>query len=685
MNKIIKKIKFLLFSIVLSTVSFYSTYLFALSSDWVVNDKSKVRLISSKTNSDNLDIIYLGLEYQLDPEWKTYWKSPGGGGFPQKILWNNSENISNLNIEWPTPKQFEILGLTSIGYEDNVIFPIELSIIDKNKITKINLNTNYLVCKDVCIPGNANLYLEIPPGKGEYTNFFHDIEKIRSSSPFSDLNLSPIYKVNTYANKNLDTVEINIIAESNKNFVNPNIFIHTPFGLPVSKPINEFSFDLKKIKSKFIFNNSQFSENNFPIEILINDKNHNYKFIKNISIKDTYSRITIKDPIIYILIVSLIGGFILNLMPCVFPVLSIKLLAVLNNQSGSVRLSFIYTTLGILVSFTLLALFFIALKQLNFSIAWGMQFQQPFFLLFILITLSIFSMNTLGLFEIELPSFIKNSNIFNKGNSFFAKNFFNGFFATLLATPCSAPFIGTAITAAFTQSSFILFLIFIFIGLGMSFPYILVIIFPKLVLLLPRPGKWTSYIRYFLSILLIGTIVWIINILLSFYNLYFVLLFGIIISIIIISIRLNYFKYSISFLSIIIIFSIPFIDTFKSKEIYQQNEKWLNFLETDLSYLIKTDKLVFIDITADWCATCQFNKINVLQTKKIEEIFDKNQIILVRGDWTKPSKKIDAYLKKYNRFGIPFNAFFSPKYPNGLLLSEILSEKQILDSIVKIK
>ncbi len=685
MKKLPKILKYLFVSLFLTTVSFFSTNIFALSTDWVVNDNSQVRLIYSKTTSDNNNSIIVGLEYQLAPGWKTYWKSPGGGGFPQNINWDNSENISELDIYWPTPKHFEILGITSIGYEEKVIFPIKIELFDKNKITKINLIINYLVCKDVCIPGNANLYLEIPHSDVQYTDFFYEIEKAKSSLPFFDLKLSSLNKIDTYAVKKKDSVEINIIAESNKNFFNPQIYIHTPFGLPVSKPINEFSIDLKKMKSIFNFNLKNFSNESFPIEILINDKNHNYKFIKNIRLEHSDSNYTFKNKLIYILIISLLGGFILNFMPCVLPVLSIKLMSVLDKKLENVRLSFFYTALGILFSFIILSFFFLILKHLNFSIAWGMQFQEPYFLLFIFTVLTIFTLNTLGLFEISLPLFVKNSNIFDKGNTFFTKNFFNGFFATLLATPCTAPFIGTAITAAFTQGSLTLFLIFVAMGLGMSFPYMIVILFPKIVLLLPKPGKWTIYIKYFLSILLIGTIIWILNILLSFYNFYFILMILVILTILIASFKFNYFKYSVSILCIFFIFLMPTINLLKVDNTNHANKRWLNFEDADIPKLIQNNNLVFIDITADWCATCQFNKINVLQTKKIKEAFEKNQIILIKADWTRPNKEIDAYLKKYNRFGIPFNAFYSLKYPNGLLQSEILSEKQILESIKKIK
>ena len=685
MIKILKNLQLLLIAIFFLCASVFSTQILALSSEWVINEKSKVRLISPKTNTGDMNKLILGLEYKLEPGWKTYWKSPGGGGFAQNIEWNNSTNIKEFKIKWPKPKEFQILGLTSIGYEDKVIFPLELKLNNKNLITKINLNINYLVCKDVCIPGNANLLLEIPNGEAEFTEFFYDIEKTVSSLPTNEINLNSINNFNVKAIKNSDTVEIILSAESNNSFINPNIFIHTPFGLPVVKPLNDYSFNLKKIDTKFIFNNNLFSKQNFPLEVVISDKNHNFSFTKNITLEESSQSINFNNSLYYILLISLIGGFVLNLMPCVFPVLSIKLLSVLNNPQAKIRLSFIYTAIGIVVSFLFLATCFLILKNMDLSVAWGMQFQEPYFLIFILFVLTTFCFNTLGLFEVELPIFVRDSRILKLGNNFFTKNFFNGFFATLLATPCTAPFVGTAITVAFTQTSTILFLIFFFMGLGMSIPYILVSLFPKIIKLFPKPGKWTIYIKYFLSALLIATIIWVLNILLSFYNEYFIVLFIVIILIIFLVFKLNYLKYLITTLSIIILFSFPSLSLFEQNKKFNENEKWLNFFEININDLIKKNEIIFIDITADWCATCQFNKLNILDKNNIKSTFDKNNIILVRADWTKPSIKINNYLKKYNKFGIPFNAFFSSKYPEGIILSEILNEKEIINSIELLK
>ncbi len=683
MNKALFLSKLISFLTLLLFLSLFAIPALGLSSDWVINDKSKVRLISSKSSVDNVEEIVLGLEYKLEPGWKTYWKSPGGGGFPQKIIWNNSKNIKDIIINWPNPKAFEILGLTSLGYEERVIFPLTVKLQNANKLTRVNLNINYLVCKDICIPGNANLFLEIESGNGEYSEFFHEIEKIRSLLPNEKINLSPLNKLDTEIKKYSDKININIIAESNSSFINTNIFLHTPFGLPVVIPINKYSFNLNKINSTFTFPLNQFSKDNFPLEILLYDKNHNFKLIKNVSVEESIP--LINNTLLFVFLISILGGFILNLMPCVFPVLSIKLLSVLNNKTEKIRLSFLYTALGIVTSFFLLALFFVILKQIGISVSWGMQFQEPYFLILILFILTFFCLNTFGIFEINLPNFIKNNNLYTLGNNFFTKNFFNGFFATLLATPCTAPFVGSALSVAFTQTSAILFIIFILMGFGMSLPYLAVSILPQSVSLFPKSGKWTIYVKYFLSVLLLGTIIWLISILYNFYNEYFIIVYLLISLSLFVSFKFNLFKFYISFFSIFILLSIPLINFFDQDQYSTPDKNWVNFNEIDINDMIKNNETLFIDITADWCVTCQFNKINVLEKENIKFLFEENDITLIRADWTKPDRNIDIFLKKFNKFGIPFNAFFSSKFSEGIILSELLTEKEIYESIEKLK
>ena len=685
MDKVIKVINLLKIAIIFA-FGLFSTAGYSLSSDWAISEKSKVRLISPMTASNNNNQLILALEYELEEEWKTYWKSPGGGGFPQKIIWNNSSNVKDIKILWPEPIEFEILGLKSIGYKDKVIFPLIVDLEDNQKQTNLNLNINYLVCKDVCIPGSADIFLNIPSGDGEYTDYFFEIEKVLSTTLNNNIDFTPISNFSFKAIENNNSVIFDIEISTTSFFDDPKIFIHTPFGLPVVEPINNYSLDFQKLNTSLYYSADQFNEKKFPIEIFFYDNNHSFKVEKSVEIENVDKNISINTSLIYLLLISILGGFILNLMPCVFPVLSLKLLSVINTEDKKIKSSFFITVLGIISSFLILGAFFAILKQINISISWGMQFQEPYFLMFILIIISMFFLNTLGLFQINLPSFLSSSKILNSGNNFYTKNFFNGFFATLLATPCSAPYLGTAVTAAFTQSTTYLFLIFCFMGIGMSIPYLIIAFFPGLISFLPRSGKWMIYFKYFLSILLFITIVWLLSILNNYFNYFFIATFTVLLILISAILKFRIYQIPLIISLIIIFFLTPYLNSFQkiNEENYKSNN-WLDFNSKSIPEIIANNEIVFLDITADWCITCKFNKINVLNSKTVSDFFDSQEVTLIKADWTQPNEKINKFLKKYNKFGIPFNAFYSSKFPEGIVMNEILTEKQIFETYNKVK
>ena len=285
MDKVIKVIN--LFKIVIIVaIGLFSTAGYTLSSDWAISEKSKVRLISPMTASNNNNQLILALEYELEEEWKTYWKSPGGGGFPQKIIWNNSSNVKDIEILWPEPIEFEILGLKSIGYKDKVIFPLIVDLEDNQKQTNLNLNINYLVCKDVCIPGSADIFLNVPSGDGEYTDYFFEIEKVLSTTLNNNIDFTPISNFSFNAIQNNNDVIFDIEISTSSFFDDPKIFIHTPFGLPVVESINNYSLDFQKLKTSFNFRLDQFNEKKFPIEIFFYDNNHSFKVEKNVEIEN---------------------------------------------------------------------------------------------------------------------------------------------------------------------------------------------------------------------------------------------------------------------------------------------------------------------------------------------------------------------------------------------------------------
>ena len=664
-------------------VSFFCTNVVALSSDWSIGDSSKVRLISPYSQNNNKELL-IGLEYEMDPGWKTYWKSPGDGGFAQNISWENSANINNLEVLWPTPEKFQILGLTSLGYENNVIFPLKLEINDESQNTFVNLQVNFLICKDICIPGDARVFLEIPSGNKELTDNFFIMERSLSFLPEHNFDSSYINNVNASIYKDNDNSLIKIIAETDKSFFNTNIFLHTPFGLPVVKNSLVYSNNNKLITAEFKYAKDLISKEQFPIEIIVQDENHNFVNMLDVQVKNISPPVKENNNYIYFILISLLAGLILNVMPCVFPILSIKLMSVFSSDQKNARVRFFTTAFGIIFSFILLGLVFLFLQYFKFSISWGMQFQQPYFLLFITLVIFLFMMNMFNQFEINLPSRFSNFSLLNN-NNLYLKDFFNGFFATLMATPCSAPFVGTAITAAFTQNYLIGINIFLFMGIGMSSPYLLVAIFPKLVNFLPKPGKWMIYVKYFLGLLLLATVIWLSNILLNFFSLSFLILSLILFLILSYRKKIPYFQNIFTIVILLGIFYLPSVKSLQNNPALKYDERWLNFFEVDINQLVNKDEVIFLDITADWCATCQFNKVNIINSNKIIKLFEENNILLIRADWTRPNKKVNVFLEKYERFGIPFNAFFSKNFPNGILLSELLSEKEILETINKIK
>ena len=665
---------------------FIFTNAFAIQTQWSNGIESQVRIISPLTHTNYQNEMYLGLQYNLQKGWKTYWRSPGDGGFPQKVDWSKSKNIKNIEILWPTPEEFKILGVHSIGYIDEVIFPLKISLKDIKKEVIIILDLNYLTCKDICIPGNANLELVIPSGIGNITEHSYDIEKSLSYIPEKNLNVSKLKNVLSKAYTDGKNVSIKIEATSQKSFTNPKFYLDTKFGLPVVIPKINYSTNFKKINANFLFEKKLFPSDKFNLSVIIKDNNEAYEHSTDVNLEILQEDLKQNKSIIYFFLVALLGGLILNIMPCVLPVLSLKLLSILKNLNESylIRKSFIVTSLGIVSSFGLLAFTFIVLRSIGVSIGWGMQFQQPLFLMVIALIISVFILNLFGIFEFKTPTFINSDMLLKLNNNNFTKDFFNGFFATILATPCSAPFVGTAITVSFTQSSFIMICIFLSMGLGMASPYLLISLFPSMVKFLPKPGMWMQWLKYFLGLLLFATLIWICFILLNHFNnlliiTFFLLFFST-------SLFLKFYKKKllVGLLSVIIFFILPNFSFFKFDQRIQELD-WIDLTTVELNDYIQNNSIVFVDISADWCATCQFNKINVINSSIIKEIFEKNNIIKLRGDWTKPNKQIEIFLQQHNRYGIPLNVMYSSSYPEGIILSELLTIKEITDTLEKIR
>jgi len=544
--KLIRNI--LLFLLFIISFSFISLSQKNSEKTHVSHEHVSLELISSVNSIPKENNLHLGLYFKLDPGWKIYWKYPGKAGYPPGIDWVKSKNIKDLEILWPKPEEFEILGMESLGYSKEVILPIKLIIENNNEKLLANFDVDYLTCKKICIPFNDNLILNIPTGDGQVSEY----------------------------------------------------------GKVINKYID---------KSNYL----------------------------------NYSSLLNPDSILLFLFIAFVGGVILNFMPCVFPVLSLKIYNVLSQQqqninNKTIKRNFLATILGIIFSFFVLSLITVLLKSLGHSLGWGFQFQSPIFLSFMILILILFSLNLIDFFSIDIPFFFKkflNKVInFNKKSSEFFQNFLLGSFITILSTPCSAPFIGTALGFAFVSSNQVIFLIFFCISLGLSSPYIILATKPQILSFLPKPGLWMKKFKYFLSFLLILTAIWLASVLL---------------------IQINAINND------------------------SKNNNWLNFDTIKLKELVNENNIVFVDITADWCMTCFYNKKTVLDRKKVKNIFEKYDVKKMRGNLTKPNKEINKYINSYGRFGIPANVIYSPSAPQGVLLPEVLTVRNLLSTFESIK
>jgi suppressor for copper-sensitivity B len=344
---------------------------------------------------------------------------------------------------------------------------------------------------------------------------------------------------------------------------------------------------------------------------------------------------------------ALLGGLILNAMPCVLPVLSLKVLALVGHggkEQAEARRAFAASAAGIVTAFLALGGLLIGLRAGGVAIGWGIQFQQPLFLVAMIALLLAFAANMWGLFELRLPGAVSDAAGSAQGHGLLG-HFMTGAFATVLATPCSAPLLGTAVGFALASDGLTILLIFAALGLGMAAPYLLIAAFPGLATCLPRPGRWMLTLKKILALALVGTAVW-----------------------------LGWVLWGQ--------LSPPAPESPSAPAV-----QWQPFTPAPttppqaVAAALAEGKVVFVDVTADWCITCKVNKAAVLDREPVVSALQAPTVVALRADWTNPSDPIAAYLASFGRYGIPFNVVYGPSAPQGIALSELLTRDAVLDAL----
>jgi suppressor for copper-sensitivity B len=392
-----------------------------------------------------------------------------------------------------------------------------------------------------------------------------------------------------------------------------------------------------------------------------------------------------------ILGLAVLGGLILNLMPCVLPVLSIKLLGVVGHGGGearTVRLSFLASAAGILCSFLVLAGALAALKAMGAMAGWGMQFQQPWFLIAMTLVISVFAGNLFGLFEIRLPRLITAADERAGHVGGLGGHFLTGALATLLATPCSAPFLGTAVGFALAQGTLEIFPVLLAVGAGLATPYFAVAAFPRLVTRLPRPGHWMTVLRRILGMALAVTAAWLVSVLAVQVGNAGAAAIGVMAAATVGAITLsartsNRGAARIAAVAALVLVFASFVVPQRpgldgSRDV---PGLWRAFHEPSIPDLVAAGQVVLVNVTADWCITCKVNETLVLARDDVREKLGSDGVVAMQGDWTRPDPAISNYLARFGRYGIPFDAVYGPGLPHGEALPELLTAEIVIAAL----
>jgi suppressor for copper-sensitivity B len=681
----------------------------AAEGGWVAADMVRARLVSAVAGTGDLAEVPLGLQVRLAPGWKTYWRSPGDAGLPPAVDWTGSTGLASAEMAWPAPHRFTLFGIETFGYDVEVTFPISARPAAPGAPLDLRAGVDLLVCSDVCVPRRLDLALGVPAGPATPSGEANLVARARAAVPGpGEAAGLAVGRVSAAPGRE---AAIEIQATAREPFVDPDVFVEVGSGRAFGKPETRFSDDGRGVTLRLPLAGGKGEGDAAALvgsEAVLTLVD---------GLRAAEFRMPVSPPapaaqggLAAMLGVAVLGGLILNLMPCVLPVLSLKLLSAVKLAGAAprrVRLGFLATAAGILASFLALAAALAGLKAAGAAVGWGIQFQQPLFLVFMTVLVTLFAANLWGLFEVPLPRALADAVGGRGGGAAEGRgggllgHFATGAFATLLATPCSAPFLGTAVGFALSRGPVEILSVFAALGLGLALPYLAVAAFPSAARLLPRPGRWMVTLRRVLGGALALTALWLLGVLGAQEGRAAALVVGAAMAAAVLALALarragaggRILRPAAAALALLA-FLVPFLPGLPSAAGGATGGAareaagpagWAAFDRAALRAHVDAGRTVFVDVTAEWCITCQVNKSLVIGRGAVaERLFEaEGRVVPMRADWTRPDAAIADFLASFGRYGIPFNVVYGPSAPDGIVLPELLDERSVLDAIAR--
>jgi thiol:disulfide interchange protein DsbD len=695
-----------------SKSSFYSLLcwlLVAVAPHGVAQTYQGKELVKAELIADATAIVpgkpfTVGLLMRMAPGWHTYWKFSGDAGLPTELKWKLPLGWKIGDIQWPIPlKTVDPGDIETYGYENEVLLMQEITPPSKldGSSAKLSTEASWLVCEKICIPGGKTLQLDLPVASTSQpanTDVFARYRRLLpqnlpgpdvARADWSRVGFDLRLKITSETLAKYPAVDFFPLPEQETIVGHPAVQSRNNNEIVFRIPLESAPKDLSSMAGLVVFAQQPNGDDRAAWQI------------RSAPVVST-NRPAPAHGVLMFLFFGFLGGLILNLMPCVLPVISLKIFGFVQ-QAGQSRQKILRSgiafAIGIFGWFIALAVLLIVLKGAGRDVTWGgFQFTNAYFVLALSVIVLVFALNLFGVFEISLPQSVTRSLLSTSERKDLLGSFAQGVFATVLATPCTAPFLGTALGFAFTQSAVIILAMFIAVAAGMSAPYLLLSAQPAWLRFLPRPGPWMVHVKQFMGFLLLATLLFLLYVLGAERGLEGAIWASCFLLVISVACWMKgaFVVPTASALKRIVVLGLMLLlviwsgvyfigGKFQSAKIasadLQTHGDWQPFTPERLQTELEQGRTVFVDFTAAWCLTCKFNEASVLETQDVRAAFERHGIVKMKADWTNGDPVITKLLQQFGRPGVPLYVLYPAKNEEPIVFPEVLTKGMILDKL----
>jgi thiol:disulfide interchange protein DsbD len=677
--------------------------------------------------------VWLGLQIKHQPHWHTYWKNPGDSGLPTVLQWTLPSGVVAGDIAWPTPQRIPVGTMANYGFSDTILLPVPLTVASDFQPTpggdlEVRLNASWLVCRQECIPQDGNFVLRVP-AKGSTASHAADFEAARAAGP---TDLPGTSKAQLEGNSLTITVS-GLPANWQGRALQP--FPETPnIAEPVTSPqtADKVGADGAPSLGKQVWNNGVWS-GSFPLSVQREGTADKLPIVLALgtqslrtvaTISGTWPPLGVASPALvstaampavatptsvqpsgwssWMLAIgaALLGGMILNLMPCVLPVLAIKVLGFSRHSEhsrGSQRAQGLAYTLGVVLSFVGLGALMLALRATGEQLGWGFQLQSPAVVAVLAALFTLLGLNLAGLFEVGMLLPHKLASL--QARHPVVDAFLSGVLAVAIASPCTAPFMGASLGYAISLPAAQALGIFAALGLGLALPFLAAAWVPAFGHMLPRPGAWMDTLRRFMAFPMLATVIWLVWVLghLSGVDGAGALLALLLCMALVVwalglegRSRIAFATLSIAAFAGVALAIGPLVtrmdDSGSSANVAAgtgNTATWQAWAPGRVEAELAAGRPVFVDFTAAWCITCQYNKKTTLSNSEVLTDMKARNVTLLRADWTRRDPAITVALEQLGRNGVPVYVLHQAGKP-PVVFSEILDAQELRGALARL-